>query len=143
MLNRAAGCFTFGGTGTNLYGNEGRSRQKPYPRLAARASGEEVAIIGSAASHYCRYSIASWLGIGADNVISVSCDANNAMSLPALHAAMRQSLQRGTPIVGIVATMGTTDAFGIDDLAGIVARYVMRWWQNSSFPIAFTFMPMR
>ncbi len=115
---RSSGVFTFGGTGTTLYGLK-VGLSKAIPAVGDKGIREDVAIVGSTASHYCRYNTASWLGIGTDNVISVNCDTSNALCLTALRTAMRQSLQKGVKIIGIVATMGTTDAFGIDDLAGI------------------------
>ena len=116
----SGGMFTFGGTGTNLYGMK-VGLAKALPTVGSKGITAQVAIVGSAASHYCRYSVASWLGIGADNVISASCDASNAARLDVLRTVMRRTLQKGIKIVGIIATMGTTDAFGVDDLAGIVA----------------------
>ena len=41
------------------------------------------------------------------------------MDLAQLETALRKTLETGQPIAAIVATMGTTDAFGIDDLAAI------------------------
>ena len=116
---RSGGLFTFGGTGTNLYGMR-VGLAKAIPAVGAAGLQEDAVIVGSAASHYCRYSIASWLGLGTDNVITVGSDASNAMCLDELRTRLREVLQRGTKVAGIIATMGTTDAFGIDDLAAII-----------------------
>ena len=43
------------------------------------------------------------------------------MNVPALEAAAREVLKSGRRIAAIVATLGTTDAFGLDDLAAIHA----------------------
>lgn len=43
------------------------------------------------------------------------------MDLQALRAQVTSVLQAGRKIGGIIATMGTTDAFGVDDLRNIVA----------------------
>jgi len=42
------------------------------------------------------------------------------MSLSALEDALRLALSRGDKVATILATLGTTDAFGIDDVAAIV-----------------------
>lgn len=43
------------------------------------------------------------------------------MNVEAFRAQARGVLQRGGKIAAIIVTMGTTDAFGLDDLAAIVA----------------------
>ena len=116
---RSGGLFTFGGTGTNLYAMR-VGLAKAIPMVGETGLKEDAVIAGSSASHYCRYNIASWLGIGTDNVVTIGSDTNNAMCLDELSKTLRELLQRGTKVAGIVATMGTTDAFGIDDLAAIV-----------------------
>ncbi len=54
-------------------------------------------------------------------MIAVPTHADNSMIVPAFEAAARDVLKSGRQIAAIVATMGTTDAFGIDDLAAIHA----------------------
>jgi glutamate/tyrosine decarboxylase-like PLP-dependent enzyme len=68
-------------------------------------------------SHYSCLTVAAWLGIGDENVIAVPSHADNSIDLEALEAAARQQLKAGRKIAAIVATLGTTDAFGLDDLA--------------------------
>ncbi len=43
------------------------------------------------------------------------------MSLHALEAYLRQAFQKGEKVAVILVTMGTTDAFGVDDLGAIAA----------------------
>jgi len=78
-------------------------------------------IFASDASHYCRYNVAGWLGLGTDNLIGIATDSRNSMRIDLLRDQARAALQRGRPIAAIIATLGTTDAFGLDDLAAIVA----------------------
>jgi glutamate/tyrosine decarboxylase-like PLP-dependent enzyme len=63
--------------------------------------------------------VAGWLGIGQENVVRVPTTADNAIRPDALADAARDALRQGRPIAAIVATLGTTDAFGIDDLRAI------------------------
>lgn len=115
----SGGLFTFGGTGTTLYGMK-VGLEKAIPAANSDGIREDIALVGSEVSHYCRYNVASWLGIGAGNIITVGADARNSMRLDELREKLHEALRGGTKIAGIVATMGTTDAFGVDDLATIV-----------------------
>ena len=63
-------------------------------------------------------------------MISVGSHLDNSIDVEALEEQARRELEAGRKIAAIVATIGTTDAFGIDDLAAIravrdrlVARY--------------------
>ena len=64
--------------------------------------------------------MAGWLGLGTDNLVSIPTTRDNEMSLPDLEDYLRQALARKEKVAAIISTMGTTDAFGIDDLTGIV-----------------------
>jgi L-2,4-diaminobutyrate decarboxylase len=116
----SAGLFTSGGTATNLYGVR-IGIEKAVPGAMRRGLERECVLVASAQSHYCRSSVAGWTGIGSDNVITVPTNEASEISIPALEAALRQAIAEGKRIACIIATMGTTDAFGIDDLAAIVA----------------------
>ncbi len=118
--DRAGGVFTFGGTGTTLYGVK-IGLEKAAPGVMESGVRGDVVILASEASHYCRYNIAGWLGLGARNVMTIPTDARNAMNVDVLRERAREALQRGAAIAAIVVTMGTTDAFGIDDLAAVAA----------------------
>src|SRR5438445_418116 len=70
---------------------------------------------------YSSLNVAAWLGIGQDQVVSIPSHADNSIRVDALEDAARQALAGGQKIAAIIATMGTTDAFGIDDLEAIHA----------------------
>lgn len=65
--------------------------------------------------------VANWLGIGEDNVMTVPTADDNEMIVAELKLQMRQAVEGGARIACIVATTGTTDAFGLDDVDGIVS----------------------
>jgi glutamate/tyrosine decarboxylase-like PLP-dependent enzyme len=117
---RASGVFTFGGTGTTLYGVK-VGVEKALPGAMLNGVGDGAVVFASDASHYCRYNIAGWLGLGAKCLLTISTDARNAMRVDVLRDQARAALQSGRPIGAIIATLGTTDAFGLDDLAVIVS----------------------
>lgn len=117
--DRASGIFTFGGTGTELYGVR-IGLEKALPGSMVEGVREDAAIFASRQSHYCRSSVASWLGLGSKNVVAVKSGPDNAIRLDLLEQAARAHVEKGGKIAAIIATLGTTDAFGLDDLEGIV-----------------------
>jgi glutamate/tyrosine decarboxylase-like PLP-dependent enzyme len=115
---RSAGLFTFGGTGTLLYGVK-LGLEKACPGTARHGIRERAVIFCSERAHYACLSVASWLGIGQENVIQIPCSPDNEMRTCLLETMAREVLKGGGKIAAIVATMGTTDHFGLDDLKSI------------------------
>lgn len=117
---QAAGIFTFGGTGTLLYGIK-LGLEKALPECLRKGVSGDCVVLASEHSHYACLNVAGWLGIGQDHVVRVETHDDHSMDLVALEQAARAAITAGKRIAAIVATMGTTDAFGIDDLAAIHA----------------------
>ena len=117
--DRSAGVFTFGGTGTTLYGAR-LGIEKAFPDAMDHGVRADGAILASAQSHYCRLNVAGWLGLGEKNVVEAPTHLTNDVRIDRLEAAARDVIEQGRRIVTLVATMGTTDAFGVDDLDAIV-----------------------
>ena len=115
---RAAGVFTFGGTGTVLYGAK-LGIEKAFPDAMDNGVPGGGMILASAQSHYCRLNVAGWLGLGEKSVVAVPTHLENDIRVDRLEAVAREALDQGRRIVALVATMGTTDAFGVDDLDAI------------------------
>jgi glutamate/tyrosine decarboxylase-like PLP-dependent enzyme len=78
-------------------------------------------VVASDASHYARLNVAGWLGLGRNNLVTIPTNARNEISLPHLEAGLRDLCERDETIAAIIVTLGTTDAFGIDDLAAVAA----------------------
>jgi L-2,4-diaminobutyrate decarboxylase len=117
---QAGGMFTFGGTGTLLYGVK-IGLEKALPATRDTGLTGRAVMLTSEHSHYACLNVALWLGIGQDHVVRVRTQRDNAVDVVELESAARAAIAAGQRIAAIVATMGTTDAFGIDDLAAIVA----------------------
>ena len=113
------GVFTFGGTGTMLYGIK-LGIEKAFPDAMVNGIRADGVILASAQSHYCRLNVAGWLGLGEKNVVEVPTHLQNDIRIDRLDAAARAAIDQGRRIVALVATMGTTDAFGVDDLDAVV-----------------------
>jgi L-2,4-diaminobutyrate decarboxylase len=117
---QSAGLFTFGGTGTLLYGVK-IGLEKAIPDCLRKGMREDAVIIASDHSHSACLNVAGWLGIGQDHVLTVPTHLDNSIDIGALEETLRDAVASGKKIAAVVATMGTTDAFGIDDLAAIHA----------------------
>ncbi len=117
---QAAGLFTFGGTGTMLYGAK-LGIEKACPGTRQSGIAAPAVILCSERAHYACLAIANWLGIGQDNVIQVPCGNDNEIRPCLLESMAKEVLKDGRRIACIVATMGTTDHFGLDDLHALHA----------------------
>lgn len=115
---QSGGVFTFGGTGTLLYGVK-IGLEKALAGAFQQGVREPAVIVCSDRSHYACQSVAAWLGLGLDSVVKVRSRDDNAIDIPALETTLRDLATQGQRIAAIVATLGTTDAFGLDDLAAI------------------------
>lgn len=115
---RSGGVFTFGGTGTLLYGAK-IGLEKACPGTMQHGLRETAHVVCSTQAHYACGTITSWLGLGRDHLIEVPTDNHNEMRICLLETMCRDLLRQGNRIAAIVATMGTTDAFGLDDLLAI------------------------
>ncbi|MXY18290.1 MAG: aspartate aminotransferase family protein, partial [Acidobacteria bacterium] len=114
------GVFTYGGTATSLYGQK-MWLEKPFPKTIQNGVSQEAVILVSDTGHYCAANIAGWLGLGTRNLITVPTTPENEIDLAQLEEAARKALSEGRKIAAIIATMGTTDSFGLDDLGAIAA----------------------
>ena len=73
---QSAGVFTFGGTGTTLYGIK-LGIEKAFPDAMENGVRGDGVILASAQSHYCRLNVAGWLGLGEKNVVEVPTHLQN------------------------------------------------------------------
>jgi len=117
---RSGGVFTFGGTGTSLYGVK-MGLEKACPDTIQNGVSQDAVILVSDTGHYCAANIAGWLGLGTRNLITVPTTPENEIDVAQLEEAARKALSEGRKIAAIIATMGTTDSFGLDDLEAIAA----------------------
>ncbi|HET6422669.1 MAG TPA: pyridoxal-dependent decarboxylase, partial [Planctomycetaceae bacterium] len=117
---QAAGLFTFGGTGTLLYGAK-LGLEKACPGARKTGITTPAVILCSERAHYACLAIANWLGLGQNNVIQIPCGPDNEIRPCLLETMARDVLKEGRRIACIVATMGTTDHFGLDDLHALHA----------------------
>ncbi|MCX6365400.1 MAG: pyridoxal-dependent decarboxylase [Armatimonadetes bacterium] len=113
------GVFTMGGTISNLYGAKIGIEKVLPGAMHHGLQGERIAGIVSEASHYSNQSVAGWLGMGTAQLHSIPTDASLAMRLDLLEEKLEELYTDGVKVAYVVATFGTTDTFGVDDVAQI------------------------
>ena len=117
---QSGGVFTFGGTGTTLYGVK-IGLEKACPQTMRKGRSEDAVVFVSDAGHYCAHNVAGWLGMGTENLVTIPTTDDNEMDLARFEQEAGRALASGKKIAAVIATLGTTDAFGLDDLQGIVS----------------------
>jgi L-2,4-diaminobutyrate decarboxylase len=115
------GVFTIGGTISNLYGAKIGIEKVVPGAMQFGLGGADVVGLVSDAGHYSNQTLAGWLGLGTANLHSIPTDATLAMRLDLLAEKLDQLYTDNKKVAFVVATFGTTDGSGIDDLAGIRA----------------------
>lgn len=116
----AGGLFTFGGTGTVLYGVK-LGLETAIPGAMRTGIDRPVVVLASERAHHTCLTAAGWLGIGEERVWRVPAEDDFSASAQAFEAYASRAIEAGYRIAAIVATVGTTDAFGVDDVASLVA----------------------
>ncbi|HPI94315.1 MAG TPA: pyridoxal-dependent decarboxylase [Deltaproteobacteria bacterium] len=113
------GIFTMGGTISNLYGGKIGIEKVAPGAMKKGIMGRSLAGIVSQAAHYSNVTLAGWLGMGTDNLVSIPTDDACSMDLGLLEKELDRLYGANTLVAFVIATFGSTDAFGIDDIAGI------------------------
>lgn len=113
------GVFTTGGTISNLYAAKIGIEKVVPGAMQKGLQGAKLAAVVSDASHYCNKTLVGWLGMGIESLHSIAVDDRIAMRLDLLREKLESLYRDGYRVPYIVATFGTTDAFGIDDVQGI------------------------
>ncbi|HEX6443774.1 MAG TPA: aspartate aminotransferase family protein [Streptosporangiales bacterium] len=114
----ADGVFTSGGTQSNL---QALFLAREEARCRTGAPVERLRVLTSAAAHFSVVTSAGLLGLPADAVVAVPCDAARTMRVDALAAELAGCRAAGLVPMAVVATAGTTDFGSIDPLAAIAA----------------------
>jgi L-2,4-diaminobutyrate decarboxylase len=113
------GVFTIGGTISNLYGAKIGIEKTVPGAMQKGIHGKRIVGICSSASHYSNLTVAGWCGLGTEQLVEIQTDAKLAMRLDLLEEKLHELYRSQTTVAYIVATFGTTDGFGLDDVASI------------------------
>jgi glutamate/tyrosine decarboxylase-like PLP-dependent enzyme len=113
------GVFTVGGTISNLYAGK-LGIEKVLPGTTRRGlQGAQLAGIVSTAAHYSNATLANWLGMGTDNLHAIPTDSQCSMKMDLFEERLDSLYSEGIKVAFVIATFGSTDAFGIDDVGKI------------------------
>lgn len=113
------GAFVPGGTHANLYGAK-LGLEKLLPgAMRDGLGGRPVVGVASEACHFSNRTAAGWLGLGSRNLRLVPADRALAVRIDALADALDHLYRSGHAVAYVVATVGTTDGFGCDDVPAV------------------------
>jgi L-2,4-diaminobutyrate decarboxylase len=113
------GVFTMGGTISNLYGGKLGIEKVVPGAMQSGLGGKRIVGIVSEAGHYSNATLAGWLGIGTDNLVSIPTDSRFAMRVDVLADELERLYTEGASVAFVIGTFGTTDAYGVDDIVAI------------------------
>ena len=116
--NISAGYTTWGGQGA-VFNSLRLAIARYAPDSNQNGIPQNLYCFCSELSHYSLYKSVEATGIGVENMIRVKANADHSMNLADLKEKMVDVISNGGVPLYVLATMGTTDTFGIDDIAGI------------------------
>ncbi|SEM08746.1 Glutamate or tyrosine decarboxylase [Stigmatella aurantiaca] len=121
------GLYTFGGSGCYFYAMKYALTRVLGAESRHKGIRTDAKILVSYQGHYAKENSSDWTGLGMDNVVQIRTDpVTNVMDLRHLEEVMRTFHDAQVPIAAVVCTMGTTDAFAVDDVKavrGLVEKY--------------------
>jgi L-2,4-diaminobutyrate decarboxylase len=117
--DRAGGTFTSGGTEATTTALLA-ARNARFPNAWTAGLHEPAAIVCGADAHYAVARAAGIIGIGTDNLVTVP-SRDHRMDPYALAEALDGLATRGTAVLAVVATAGSTPTGSFDDLDAIAA----------------------
>jgi len=114
----SAGYTTWGGQGA-VFNSLRLAIARYAPASNQHGIPKNLYCFCSELSHYSLYKSVEATGIGVENMIRVKVNDDHSMNLEDLREKMEQVIPKGGVPLYVLATMGTTDTFGIDDIEGI------------------------
>lgn len=134
----AGGLYTFGGSGCYLYAMKYALTQVLGAESRHKGIRTDAKILVSQQGHYAKENSSDWTGLGMDNVVQIRTDpVTNVMDMKHLEEVMRTFHDAQVPIAAVVCTVGTTDAFAVDDVRSV--RALVEKYPNPS-PFGKTFI---
>ncbi|GAF63114.1 putative 2,4-diaminobutyrate decarboxylase [Bacillus sp. TS-2] len=116
--SRSAGYTTWGGQGA-VFNSLRLAISRYSPSSNQTGIPNNLYCFCSELSHYSLFKSVEATGIGVENLIRVKVNHDHSINLTDLEEKMNEVINKGGIPLYILATMGTTDTFGIDDLEGI------------------------
>lgn len=114
----SSGYTTWGGQGA-VFNSLRIAISKRFPNANREGVPRNLYAFCSELSHFSLYKAVEATGIGTNNLIKVSTNEDDSMNVEDLHRKMIEVIESGGIPVYVLATMGTTDSFGVDDILAI------------------------
>eukprot|EP00737_Agarophyton_chilense_P003059 gb/GEZJ01003546.1/.p1 GENE.gb/GEZJ01003546.1/~~gb/GEZJ01003546.1/.p1 ORF type:complete len:656 (-),score=91.93 gb/GEZJ01003546.1/:172-2139(-) len=118
--SQAGGIYTYGGSGCYLYGMKYALTQ--VLGLDSRCKGVRTdgVILSSQQGHYAKMNATDWTGLGMNSIIDIETDDDtNEMDVEHLEEVLKDCQLKKIPVITVICTMGTTDAFAVDPVKKI------------------------
>ncbi|MBD0380810.1 pyridoxal phosphate-dependent decarboxylase family protein [Paenibacillus sedimenti] len=115
---KSGGYTTWGGQGA-IFSGLRIAIAKVVPDALQKGIPDNLYAFCSDAAHYSLYKSMEASGIGSDRLIRVRTNDDSSMNVIDLQQKMEEVIAKGGIPIYIVATTGTTDAMGIDDVEQI------------------------
>lgn len=113
--NTSAGYTTWGGQGA-VFTSLRIAIARQFPLSNKEGIPSNLYCFCSELSHFSLYKSVEATGIGVNNMIRVKANDDHSMNLDDLKSKMEEVIEKGGIPIYVLATMGTTDTFGIDDI---------------------------
>jgi L-2,4-diaminobutyrate decarboxylase len=113
------GIFTFGGTGTNLYGMK-LGIKKCSPESTFSGLKGDIKILLAEDAHFCHAVDVDWLGIGLHNAERIRANNDRSSNIKDAEEKARNILKSGYKLAAFVPNGGTTYSHTIDDVEDFV-----------------------
>lgn len=117
-FTKSFGYTTWGGQGAVFSGLR-LAIAKQFPHAKEEGVPNNLYCFASENAHYSLLKSIEAVGIGSNHLIRVKAGKDHAMDMEDLQYRLEEVIAKGGIPVYIVATTGTTDSFGIDDMATI------------------------
>ncbi|MCY8271544.1 pyridoxal-dependent decarboxylase [Bacillus sonorensis] len=115
---KSTGFTTWGGQGT-VFQSLRLAIANACPDANQKGTPHHLYAFCSELSHFSLFKSMQASGIGTDHLIRIKTNDDHSMDLADLREKMKAVIEDGGLPVYVLATLGTTDTFGIDDLEGI------------------------
>jgi L-2,4-diaminobutyrate decarboxylase len=116
--NQSAGYTTWGGQGA-VFNSLRLAIARQFPESNRTGIPNNLYCFCSELAHFSLYKSMEATGIGTNHLIRVKVNDDHSMDLDDLHQKMEEVIRNGGIPVYVLATMGTTDTFGIDNIGEI------------------------
>lgn len=111
----AGGIYTYGGSGCYLYALKYALTHVLGYDTRLNGIRTDGKILVSQQGHYAKMNSTDWTGLGMNNIVDIETDDDtNEMDLEDLEEKLQMFQDQKVPVISIICTMGTTDAFAVD-----------------------------